>query len=314
MEESVDDSKDLLGPNEAINDRVDQEPLEKSPETLGYNARKPKWWLRLSSGQRGTKAQRRLVAEMEHYAIQAQYGEFIDWNLLFSNLPRDRDIWVEVGFGQGENLLANAQLYPNKAMVGAEIHKPGTAHVLKRIKEAQESGRYWDGYTLYKGDNNLTGGQDEVPSSLPPGTNTREPYSNIRVYPGNGMKLLNHIPTSSVSAVLLTFPDPFPQDDHTEYRLLQVTNVVDIHRVLRKTNGRLYLATDHEGFYEWCKSVMSHDPTLFAHMIPVPDRTTWLPVISKYEKKGNEEGRSTRLACWQVVNNDCNDKGDIAGE
>lgn len=262
--------------------------------TLEHNPRKPHWWRQLS--RRGTKAQRRTIAAMKHYIIPSPgYGDFIDWNEVFDSVPKE--IWFELGFGLGDNLLFNAQLHKDKHMVGAEVHSPGVASVLKRIQQAQEMGNYWAEYTLYNTQNDTVYASEDATST---GT-TNEIYSNVRIYHGNGMKLLRSIPTSSLSAVLLTFPDPFPHESHREFRLLQVSNASDFYRVLNKSEGRLYLATDHVGYFEWCLSVMKQCRDMFTRVLPVPDRSNWLPVISKYEQKGYDEGRETRLACWQVV-------------
>lgn len=261
-----------------------------------HNTKKPKWWLQLSR-RRGTKGQRRTMAAMKQYILpSAGYGEFIDWNEIF----QCKDITLEIGFGLGDNLLCNAQRHPKEAMVGADVHSPGTARVLKIMQQAQEQGRYWDEYSLYSRETNEDNRHDEDSCSPPAPCPTDKLYSNIRIYPGNGMKFLHSIPSSSLKAILLTFPDPFPLESHAEFRIVQVSTAPDFYRTLKR-DGRLYLATDHKRYFEWCLNVMDQCEDLFSKVTPVPDRKKWLPVISKYEQKGLDEGRQTHLACWQVV-------------
>ena len=40
---------------------------------------------------------------------------------------------------------------------------------------------------------------------------------------------------------------------------------------------------------------------LFRLIEPCPDRSEWLPAVSRYERKGLEEGRSTKLSCWMAI-------------
>jgi tRNA (guanine-N7-)-methyltransferase len=101
-----------------------------------------------------------------------------------------------------------------------------------------------------------------------------------------------------LAAILVTFPDPFP--GKKECRLIQEGTVRDMRRCLRPT-GRLYLATDHGGFFEWSKSILDRCSSEYVAVEPCPDRREWLPVVSKYEQKGWDEGRSTITACWEAV-------------
>jgi tRNA G46 methylase TrmB len=103
-------------------------------------------------------------------------------------------------------------------------------------------------------------------------------------------------------------------------------------------SGRLYLTTDHFGYHEWsheqvkkfndqtmqqneitsintelsvCSTQNDDDKTnvclnptnnarTFKSVEPVPDRSLWLPAVSKYEQKGYDEGRKTYLSCWEL--------------
>lgn len=260
---------------------------------------KPKWWKTLA-GRRGTKAQRRAIAAMASHVLESiPFGASIDWENVFSS--NKNEIWLEIGFGLGDNLLCNAQIHPEIAMVGADLHSPGVGTVLRRMQQGQQQGRYWDEYSLYSQEKDPYSEKSENDSAIlrmPPRTN--EPlYCNVRIYLGNGIKLLQSVPSRSLSAVLLTFPDPWPSSSHSNHRFIQHSTAIDLHRVLRN-GGRFYLATDHEGYFSWCQSVMEKCQDLFTPVVPVPDRFSWLPAISKYEQKGWDEGRKTILACWQV--------------
>ena len=70
-----------------------------------YNPKKPKWWKNLSG--KATKGQKRAMEFVlsAHRLPIVPYGQFIKWDEIF---PEGHDIWFELGFGCGENLLALA--------------------------------------------------------------------------------------------------------------------------------------------------------------------------------------------------------------
>merc|ERR1712070_765980 len=43
----------------------------------------------------------------------------------------------------------------------------------------------------------------------------------FRIHTGDGYKLLPKLPDGSLSAILITFPDPFPKESDVNYRLVQ---------------------------------------------------------------------------------------------
>ncbi|KAL3912806.1 MAG: hypothetical protein SGILL_006741 [Bacillariaceae sp.] len=380
-----------------------------------YISRKPKWWRHLAG--RATKAQKRAVRSvLDDHGLRLMsevvpYGSQLDWDVVFpssassehdddnnnnsnnnnaqqqqatnknsSSSNRKRRIWLELGFGRGENLLALAHRYRRDlgfCVVGAEIHNPGIGMVCQRIQQAWESSssssekndndnegknvvenktemnaelpvaRYWTDYTTYSTsldpyandppdtpecaatlehphiDNNNNNQQAEEEESI-----TKSSYSNLRIHPGDGFKLLPKIPSGSLDAILVTFPDPFPKEAQTQWRLIQVQTVLEFHRILRKAEGNrpggvFFLATDHKGYFEWTHSVMDQvnnimverdddnddddddddakSTTKFRLVEPCPSRMQWLPAISTYEQKGWDEGRSTNLACWEAA-------------
>jgi len=345
---------------------------------LKYDGKKPKWWKQLY-GRRATKGQRRAMTclEEQHYKLpKLPYGETIDWDMVFPIKDEEeqesskKEIWLELGFGNGENLLVNSQFHQSKniGFVGAEVCQPGVGVAMKRMYEAIQCGSYWSDYNLYTLDkdphhdinvivsasdnaqceNNKRQAQQQQEDAKTNATISTSkilcPYDNIRIYPGDGIKLLPSIPSCSISTLLVTFPDPFPKSNHKKHRLIQVHTLQEMHRVLTKTSpvGRLFIATDHEGYFEWCldifdllnstcssstgaerndsktnrkdihgkdKYAIANDNncdlltngTKFCRILNVPDRSTWLPAISKYEQKGWNEGRKTMLQCWEVV-------------
>jgi tRNA (guanine-N7-)-methyltransferase len=308
--EYADEENDIFQSLEVIDDDEDQSSSAADEQIMAstapqhessnfqYQDKKPKWWRQLA-GRRGSKAQRRVLRTMEsHQLVAVPHGDMHD--LAFSS----DEIWLEIGCGQGHVLLANAERNPNVGMIGADVHNPGIGSTLLRIEAALEQNQYWKDYSVYSTSKDPFVEGDDVPEceekeTSPSVVDVEVMYSNVRVYPGDGMKLLHALPTSSLSVILITFPDPWYKPDCKQFRVIQNHTVRDLHRVLRQ-GGRFMLATDHIVFFEWTLQLFASAPELFAKVTPCPDRSTWLPVISKYEQKGWDEGRQTFLACWET--------------
>ncbi|GAX22334.1 tRNA (guanine-N7-)-methyltransferase [Fistulifera solaris] len=281
---------------------IEEECSDTEQQKKGkYKHRKPIWWTQIS--RKGSKAQRRAIKDMADYLLpRTVHGTFIDWNTSFGRAETETlNIWLEIGFGAGDNLLQLAKQYPDKYFVGAEIHQPGVGKIMQKIKYGTENKCYWTGSCLYSSENDSR--RADADSVRGENVATENPYGNVRIYQGDGVQLLSRIPSRTLEAVLVTNPDPFPDDDQREWRLFQVHTLLEIRRVL-VPSGRLYLATDHEGFFSWSHDVMKSTNTqeeVFRAIDPLPSRRLWLPVVSEYEQRGLENGRKPLLSCWEAL-------------
>jgi len=209
----------------------------------------------------------------------------------------DGSTTLEIGFGDGSNLLTYSQLHPNKMCLGADIHSPGVGTLMKRMEESINNGIYWKCPNMYNGD-----GNNNENDASPQEEKEEKPYQNVRIYAGDGIKLLSYIPSNSIDDILLTFPDPWPNNGHYKWRVIQIATLAEMKRVLKPNTGRFYLATDAVCFHEWTHDIFTKvvkEEGGWREVTPIPDRREWLPVMSKYELKGIEEGRFTMYQCWE---------------
>ena len=132
--------------------------------------------------------------------------------------PSGGDI-LEIGFGNGENMIRLAEENPDKIIIGAEPYINGVASLLSRITE--QSGRI-----------------------LPQ-------YENIRIYPGDVRELLSGI-TFQISKIYILHPDPWPKARHEKRRLLSKEFLNAIAARL-KPDGEIIIGTDHTDYYDWIK-------------------------------------------------------------
>lgn len=272
-----------------------------------YNTKKPLWWKRQSG--RPNKSQRRVMREMQDYCLsKLPYGKCLDLSEIFPNV--NRPVWLEMGFGNGDNLLYLAGKYPTINFIGAEVHPGGIANVLKKLQSSLSRQTVFQNVVLHVDHanslNSVNNDTSTAPLPLLKNDNVvhHHDYTNLKIYKGDATKLLSQLPNGCLETIMVTFPDPF--ETSPSHRLLQLSVLSELRRVV---TDKLFVATDHAGYFEWSvgqvETFNNHctqqQQQRFQRLEPVPDRSTWLPVISKYEQTGLDQGRSTKLACWKVV-------------
>ena len=85
----------------------------------------------LRQGRLTTAQQNALDNYWQDFGVD--YSEsLLDFNTLFS---RDAPVTLEIGFGDGDSLLEQAQLFPERNFLGIEVHGPGVGRLLNRIRQ-----------------------------------------------------------------------------------------------------------------------------------------------------------------------------------
>jgi len=263
--------------------------------------KKPKWWKRLA-GRRGTKCQRAAIDRMSKYMIpKVEYGTYLKIN-------SSQEIWCEIGFGDGANILQNAKKYPERIYFGAELYQPSVGNLCIAIENEQEQQKKRIMENTNRAERNSIDIEHPAVffSAEDKSIDRSLVYSNVRIYRGDGTKLLRSLPSNSMSSISVTFPDPFANSNQEKWRIMQSNIICEIGRILKNSCGRFYLATDVEEYDNWTRKLFQKEPCLndlkWAEVVPVPPRTDWLPITSQYEKKGLDEGRRTYLQCWELTN------------
>jgi tRNA (guanine-N7-)-methyltransferase len=206
--------------------------------------------------------------------------------------------WLEIGFGNGDNILANCKRDQKTLFIGSEIYQPGIGTVLQKM----EAEMGLNAKIKAEGSDTEEKKLDTISISTEisdDALNKKIPCQNVRIIPGDGIKLLSHLPCAYLDAILITFPDPWPKEGHSRWRVVQPNVLTEMHRVL-KSDGKVFVATDAECFNEWTRNIFTQESINgdWQEVTPCPDRSTWLPIVSYYEQKGTDEGRQTMLQCW----------------
>lgn len=169
------------------------------------------------------------------------------------NLPKNKKIFLEIGFGNGEHTAKIALQNKNSVYIGAEPFINGVASLLCKIKE--------------------------------------ENIDNIRIYNDDVRSLIKEIPDESIDGVFLLFPDPWPKRRHFERRFVIEKNIKEIYRILNP-NGFWRIATDHEEYAKWILDMFDKPKIseMFSKQIYSksnrPEEPVWPK--TKYERKSNE--------------------------
>lgn len=116
---------------------------------------------------------------------------------------------LEIGFGSGEHLVAQAARDPQSLYVGIEPFLNGVAKTLAAIKAAD--------------------------------------LSNLRVHRGDARDVLPRFGDQCFDRVFLLFPDPWHKKRHAKRRLVQQSTRDHFARIL-KPGGRLRIATDVKSY------------------------------------------------------------------
>jgi tRNA (guanine-N7-)-methyltransferase len=140
----------------------------------------------------------------------------IDLDTLFG---RRAERVLEIGFGNGDTLLALAAQHAERDFLGIEVHEPGVGRVLLNAHHAG--------------------------------------LGNIRVSRHDAVEVLEHqLPPSSCDEILVFFPDPWPKKRHHKRRLVQPP-FVDLLASRLRANGVLRMATDWEHYAMQMLEVLS---------------------------------------------------------
>ncbi len=135
--------------------------------------------------------------------------------------PPVGQVWLEIGFGGGEHIAAQARGNPDIGLIGCEPFVNGVASLL-----------------------------DEM---------DRENTRNIRIFADDARDLLDSLPDESIARCFVLFPDPWPKLRHNRRRFIARENLDSLARVLQD-GAELRLASDHSEYIRWILfETLGHD-------------------------------------------------------
>ena len=126
--------------------------------------------------------------------------------------PDAAQVWLEIGFGGGEHMAAQAARHPDTLVLGAEPFLNGVASTVRHIDE--------------------------------------QALTNVRVHDGDARDLMACLPDDCLDRIFVLFPDPWPKARHHKRRVIQPETVAEFARLL-KPGGALRFASDVAHYVDW---------------------------------------------------------------
>jgi len=176
-----------------------------------------------------------------------------------------RETWLEIGFGGGEHLAAQARAHPEIGFIGCEPFVNGVAKLLADID--------------------------------------REGLSNIRIWDADATELIDLLPPRSIAGAYLLYPDPWPKRRHRKRRFVSDESLAALARIM-PPGAQLRFATDIDDYAGWVLARVLRSRA-FAWTAEHPDdwRQPWADWPgTRYEAKAGHEGRRPAYLTFERVN------------
>jgi tRNA (guanine-N7-)-methyltransferase len=199
-----------------------------------------------------TSQQALLETLLPSLAIDARSAEPIEPRGLFGGDTRAH--WLEIGFGGGEHLAAQAAAHPDIGFIGCEPFVNGVVSLLAQIKARE--------------------------------------LRNVRLWPGDARALVARLPAQAVQRAFILFPDPWPKLRHHKRRLIAAPFLDALARVLAP-GAELRVATDDRDYLVWILERLTGHPAFRWTAQSAADwrdrPADWPP--TRYEQKAVAAGR-----------------------
>jgi tRNA (guanine-N7-)-methyltransferase len=165
----------------------------------------------------------------------------------------DRPLELEIGFGKGEHMAAQAEMRPSHGFIGCEPFLDGVVGALMKIDA------------------------DRI--------------SNIRIHMGDALEVLERLPDASLERAWLLHPDPWPKARHAKRRFMNLGPIARIAAKL-KPGGEFRFGTDHPVYCRWAMMIMNDHPA-FEWLAESPEDFLVRPADwpqTRYEAKARAKG------------------------
>ena len=119
---------------------------------------------------------------------------------------------LEIGFGNGDNLVNMSLNEPNNLFIGCDAYYNGCVKLLKKI--------------------------------------VNKNIKNVKIWPDDIHIIIKKFEKDFFDLILILQPDPWPKTKHYKRRLIQQKFLDDLNQIL-KYEGKLIISTDHNVMKSW---------------------------------------------------------------
>ena len=173
---------------------------------------------------------RRLYGRRQGHALRAGQAALVEELLPRISVPADgaldaarlfgdaRPLQVEIGFGAGEHLAAQAGAAPGSGFIGCEPFLNGVVGALGHVRDRA--------------------------------------LDNVRLHMGDALEVVERLPDASLERVYLLHPDPWPKARHAKRRMMN-HGPLDLIAAKLKPGAEFRLGTDDPTYCRWSMMVMN---------------------------------------------------------
>ena len=181
---------------------------------------------------------------------------------LHRSFGRAAPVVLEIGFGNGETLVQQAEENTDKDYLGIEVHEPGIGHCLLTAHEAD--------------------------------------VTNLRLIAHDAIEVLRQqIPLDSLQRINLYFPDPWPKKRHHKRRIVQL-DFLELCANRLQSGGSLHIATDWANYAEHIDEILAASDRFECSERREHDGDRPLDrPVTKFERRGLRKGH--RICDWHCV-------------
>ena len=151
-----------------------------------------------------TKKQTHSLSSLSEFSVKS-IQEVEDFSKHFDKC------YLEIGFGNAENIIFQAINNPNYLFIGSEVYMSGIGTLVSSIKE-----------------NNI---------------------NNIKIFSDDIRLLLDQSRKKVFDSVIIICPDPWPKEKHHKRRLINKSFLEMVHDFM-KDDSNIYISTDWENYAE----------------------------------------------------------------
>ena len=217
---------------------------------------------------------RRLYGRRQGHALRAGQAALVETLLPRVAVPAqglldactlfgdDRPLWLEIGFGAGEHLAAQAKAHPQAGLIGCEPFLNGVVGALNHIRDAG--------------------------------------LGNVRLHMGDALDVLDRLPRASLDRAFLLHPDPWPKLRHAKRRFVN-PGPLDALASRLKPGAELRIGTDHPVYLRWTLMQMAARRDFEWLVSSSADwqrrPADWPP--TRYETKARGKGHEVWYLCYR---------------
>lgn len=190
-----------------------------------------------------------------------------EWLPLYALTPEDAKTkikpenknWLEIGFGNGEHLIWQAEKNSDVHLIGCEPFLNGVSYCVADLHKAG--------------------------------------LKNISIWADDARAMINALPDASIERIFVLHPDPWHKKRHHKRRFIQQETLDEFARIM-KPGGILRMSSDHPGVAEWMlgQALIHHNFEWFASNKTYASTYDWRTrpddwPQTRYEAKGLKAGR-----------------------